>query len=87
MAKIVYEIAHVNYGDDDERTGLWFQRVTISVRADGSPSQILAREQIAKLTDKGQCSALSNVFIIDEAVKSNAFIMMPREWTFKDVPR
>lgn len=83
MARIVYGLEHLNFGDDDEQTGWYIMRFTVVTR-DGHARSAIDRKPIARIEEP---HAMDIVQELDEAIGQKQFVMLKRGWTLADVPR
>lgn len=84
MAKIVFAVDHMNFGDESDRTGWYWMRITVGCNSAGKPTSIIDRKPIAKLLGSSTDQQME-IITLDETLRSGAFQMMPPDWMLKDV--
>ncbi len=85
MARIVYFIDHLNYGDDDERSGWYLMRATVADdRGAGiGRGTVMDRKPIALFdrTTEGSLEART----MQDAAKAGVLHVMPRDWNLESI--
>lgn len=85
MARIVYAVEHISYGDNDERTGWWLVRVTVAdERGNGIGSgAITDRKPVARF--ENSTDGMFEARMIQEGARTGDLHVMPRDWKIADV--
>ena len=81
MARVVYFVEHVSYGDLDERTGWYLMRATIvDDRGAGiARGSVVDRKPLA-MFDRSVDGAME-ARQIQDAARAGVLFVLPREWT------
>ena len=83
-AVIVYTIEYMSWGEDDERTGWFLQRITVVTQA-GKPKEIIDRKPIAKFVGEFSAEATTFALSFSRALQDKSCIVLPHEWKFDDL--
>ena len=83
MSVVIYEVAHLDYGAEDERTGFWLQRCTIADdRGNGiAHGSVIDRKPVAKFDDWFEAQ------VVKDLIKTHRLRLMPEGWTMETVAK
>ena len=86
MARIVHEIVHRNFGENDPETGWYLQRTTVALDKDSHPTRVIDRRPLAKFLNN-EITAQTEVLSIESALKDETFVLLPEGWNFADLEK
>lgn len=85
MANIFYEIVHLSWGNDDERTGYYLQQVVVAYTK-GAPSHVASRKPVARFVGDSMAEATQGALDMSQIVRQGGVTLLPSDWDFKRLP-